>query len=332
MPTIANTAVTWSDLVKLSPMLWFKGASVEMANIQTGMDVFQLERMDQFNRDFSVVARSGFSTKIPEGGDYPEYLTNQGDTLSLTVVKRGKAFTITEDLIDGNKYRDIRLGMEELGTTIIRGIGLDQGHFLLTFPFSSSYTDRDGRTVSNGVAKGSEALFADTHTMASGDTFDNLLGAVPLNEPYLRAGEDLTVDFYDENGYPVAVTTDLLCTTRDHTNKHMAMRLFSPLQQYQQDAAERNINVYKTQYTHVELFYGATLASGKTDTTNKGKYWAAYSSSLMKDAAIYGLHTAPTPAGPFEDPYNGGMLWRSKARYDIGIGYAQVGFGANSLT
>lgn len=332
MPTAANTTVTWSDLTKLSPMLWFKGASVEMENIQSGMDIWQLEKMDQFNRDFSVVARSGFSSKIPEGGDYPEYLTNQGDTLSLTVVKRGKSFTITEDLIDGNKYRDIRLGMEELGSTIIRGIGLDQHHFLLSFAFSSSYTDRDGRTVSNGIAKGSEAVFADTHTMAEASTFDNLVGAVPLNEPNLRAGEDLTVNFLDENGFPVMCQTNILATTRDHTNMHMAQRLFSPLQQFQQDAAERNINVYKGQYTHMPLYYAATLASGKTDTTNKGKYWAAYSSTLMKDAAIYGLHTSPVPAGPFEDPYNGGMLWRSKARYDIGIGYAQIGFGANSLT
>lgn len=332
MPTIANTTVTWDDLVQLSPVLWFRGASVEMAHVQPAMDIWQLEQMDQFNRDFSVIARSGFSNRIPEGADYPEYLTNQGDTLSMTVVKRGKAFTITEDLLDGNKYRDIRLGMEDLGSTIIRGIGLDQSHFLLSFAFSSSFTDRDGNTVTNAVAKGSEALFANTHTMAEASTFDNLVGAVPLNESNLRAGEDLTVNFLDENGFPVATITNLLCTTRDYTNNHMAMRLFSSKQQFQQDAAERNINVYANQYRHIPLFYAATLASGKTDTTNKNKYWCAYSSELMKDAAIYALHTAPTPAGPFEDPYNGGMLWRSKARYDLGIGFAQVGFGSNSTT
>lgn len=318
--------------MKLSPMLWFKGASVEMGNIQTGLDIWQLEKMDQFNRDFSVVARSGFSNRISEGEDYPEYLTNQGDTLSLTVAKRGKAYTITEDLIDGNKYRNIRIGMEGLGETIIRGIGLDQAHFLLSFPFSSSFTERDGATFNNGVAKGAEALFADTHTMESGDIWDNLLNALPLNEPNLRAGEDLTVNYTDENGFPTSVMTNLLVTTRDHTNMHMANRLFSSLQQYQTDAAEKNINVYRGQYSHVPLHYAATLASGKTDTTNKGKYWAAYSSALMKDAAIYGVHTAPTPSGPFEDPLNGGMMWRTKARYDLGIGYAQVGFGSNSTT
>jgi len=332
MPTIANTTVTWNDLVKLSPMLWFQGASVEMEDIQPGMDIFQLEIMDQFNRDFSVIPRSGFSNKIPEAGDYPEYLTNQGDTLSLAVLKRGKSFTITEDLLDGNKYREIRLGMEELGASVIRGIGLDQHHFLLTFAFSSSYNDRDGKSVSNGIAKGSEALFADTHTMETAATFDNLLGALPLNEPNLRAGEDLTVDFIDENGFQVSVKTDILVHARDFTNRHMVSRLFSPTQQFQQDAAERNINVYKGSYRPVQLFYAGTTAAGAADSSNKGKYWAGYSSKLMKDCALYGLHTAPVPAGPFEDPYNGGMLWRSKARYDIGIGYAQVGFGSNSIT
>jgi len=332
MPTIANTTVTWNDLVQLSPLLWFQGASVEMEDIQPGMDIWQLEAMDQYNRDFSVVARSGFSNKIGEGADYPDYLTNQGDTLSMSVLKRGKSFTITEDLLDGNKYREIRLGMEELGATIIRGIGLDQHHFLLTFPFSSTYNDRDGAPVLNGVAKGSEAVFADTHTMENGSTWDNLLGAVPLNEPNVRAGEDLTVNITDENGFPVSVRTDILAHARDFTNRHMAERLFSPMQQFQQDAAERNINVYKGAYRPIQLFYGATLASGASDTVNKGKYWAAYSSKLMRDAALYALHTSPVPAGPFEDPYNGGMLWRSKARYDLGIGFAQIGFASPSLT
>lgn len=327
-----NTTISWADLVKLSPMMWFNGASAEMDEIQGGSDLFALENMDQFNKDFSVIARSGFSHKVPQGGDYPDYLQNQGDTLSLSVLKRGNAFTITEDLLDGNKYRDIRLGMEDLGASLFRGIGLDQAHFLLTFAFSSTYTDRDGQTVSNGIAKGSEALFADTHTMEDGSTFDNLLGALPLNEPNLRGGEDLSVDFKDENGFPVSFKGDLLVYTRDHTNRHMSTRLFSPMQQFQQDAAERNINVYQNAYRPVSLFYGATLASGKTDTTNKAKYWAGYSSKLLKDGAIYGLHTAPLPAGPFQDPYNGGMLWRSKCRYDIGIGYAQLGFGSNSTT
>lgn len=332
MPTAANTTVTWNDLVKLSPMMWFKGASAEMDEIQSGMDLFALEEMNEFNKDFSVIARSGFSRKVPEGGDYPEYLQNQGDTLSMSVLKRGNAFTITEDLVDGNKYRDIRLGMEDLGASIFRGIGLDQAHFLLSFSFSSSFTDRDGKTVNNGIAKGAEALFANTHTMADGSTFDNLVGAVPLNEPNLRTGEDLAVDFLDENGFAVSFKGDILVTTRDRTNNHMATRLFSAMQEFQQDAAERNINVYKNQYRHVSLFYAATLASGRPDTTNKGKYWAGYSSRLLQDGAIYALHTAPKPAGPFEDPHNGGMLWRSKARYDIGIGYAQLGFGSNSTT
>jgi hypothetical protein len=296
------------------------------------MDLWNLEPMSEFNADFSVIPRSGFSHTITENADYPEHLQNQGDTLSMAVQKRGVSYTITEDLMDGNKYRDIKLGMNDLGTSIIRGIALDMAHFLLSFGFSSSFTDRDGLTKSNGIVKGSEALYANTHTMEDGSTFDNLVGAVPLSEPNLRTGEDLSVDFLDENGFPVTWEGNILGTTLDKTNAHAAERLFSNLQQFQQDAAERNINVYKNMYRHVDLHYAATLASGKTDTTNKGKYWCALSSELLADAALYGLHTAPTPRGPFEDPFNGGMLWRSKARYDLGFGYAQIGFGSNSTT
>lgn len=332
--TVTNTTIQWNDLVKLSPMVWAQGAQVAMEEVRQVMDLFDEEQLDQFYRDYSYIARSGFSNKIDEAADYPLLNNNQGDTMSMQVRKRGKAFTITEDLMDGNKYRDIRLGLEDLGGTLFRGMALDETHQLLTFAFSTSYTDRDGKSVNLGVAKGSsEAIFAATHTMTAGNAWANTI-ATALNEPDLRTAEDQTVSFTDQNGIPVSwltVSSGILVTTTDRTNVHASMRLVSPLQEWQQDTGNRNINVFKGMYRHVPFHYGATTASGVRDST-KTKYWAIYDERYLKDAALYANFMRPTPRGPFEDHHNGGMLWRSKAWYDIGILYAHIGVGSSSAT
>ena len=332
--TVTNSTIQWNDLVKLSPMVWATGAQVALEEARQVMELFDEEQLDQFYRDYSYIARSGFSNKIDEAADYPLLNNNQGDTMSMQVRKRGKAFTITEDLMDGNKYRDIRLGLEDLGGTLFRGLALDQTHQILTFAFSSTMTDRDGKTVNVGIAKGSsEAIYAATHTMTSGATFANLATSA-LNEPDLRAEEDLTVNFVDQNGIPISwltVSSGILLTTTDRTNTHAAQRLVSPLQEWQQDTANRNINVFKGMYRHVSAHYGATNATGTRDTT-KIKYHAILDEKYLRDAALYANFMKPTPRGPFEDHHNGGMLWRSKAWYDIGILYAHIGVGNNSST
>lgn len=322
-----NSTTVLPDLVKLSPMVWMEGAKVAMErDLQPVLNIWYSDQLDQFNRDYSYFADSGFGSKVDEGADYPAFTNPQGDNLSLTVVKRGAAFTITEDLIDGNKYREIGLGMRGLGARLFRNMARDATHVPFTFGFSSSFTDADGKTVTNAIAKGSEAIFADTHTMATGDTFDNSLADAALGESSLRNIQDLTTAFVDENGNktPWGRGVKMLVHSDDVPVSHAAKRLTE--QDWNYNSQNRDMSVFKGVYQDVTLHYLNTNASGNVDST-KDKYYFILDKDLCSDSMMLGIHTRPTPRGPFEDTHNGGMLWRSKARYDMGVIYAHIGAG-----
>lgn len=332
LQTPQNTAAVWNDLVKLSPLVWLEGARVAVREVQPVMDLYDVDQLDQFNRDYGSIADSGFGKVVEEGADYQTRVNNQADTLSATVIKRGDAFTITEDLIDGNKYREIKLGMNDLGKSLFRTRARDATHTVFTFGFSSSFTDSEGNTISNGVSKGAEPIFDDTHTMATGDTYDNELADTALGETSLRDLHDLTTEFIDENGLRVSWGLQgekVLITTNDVPVTHAATRLTT--QQWNFNTTNRDDNVFKGQFRHLPLFYLNTTAPGNIDTT-KDKFYFIIDTELMGRLSIFSNHTMPSPRGPFEDMFNGGMLWRSKTRYDIGTQAAHIGAGCPATT
>lgn len=330
MPVLLNNTTQWSSLVQLSPIVWRKTLVARMEEAQMSIDLFDEDFVDQFNRDYSVIAASGFSSIIAEGANYPTLLNSKGDTMSLTVRKYGKSFTMTEDLVDGNKYREVEIGMGDLANVIVRGLWMDTTHHWFTFGFSTSYTDRDGNTVTNGVARAStEAIFANTHTMDDGSTYDNLAGTTALNEAGLRTALDLTNTFLDENGQKAhwGLARKVLVTAKDAANEQNAQRLTK--QEYALNDTNRDINTYQGVFQHVPLFYGDTSASGANDAT-KTKYWAILDTELMKNSAILATHTRPTLAEPGTDIHNRGVVWTSKARYDLGVLAANIGVGSNT--
>lgn len=329
--TAFNATTSWNDLVKLAPIVWVEGARVGMEELRPVMDLYDNDQLDQFNRDYGNIADSGFGHVISENADYVTRVNNQGDTLSLAVVKRGDAATITEDLVDGNKYREIGSKLTGLGSSLFRTAARDATHVGFTFGFSSSYTDADGNTITNSIAKGSEPIFDDTHTMADASTFDNELADTAIGESALRSLTDLTTSFVDENGHKVSWKTGLkfLAHGDDTGMCHAAMRLTS--QDWNYNNTNRDVNPFKGAYQDLTLFYLDTTASGAIDST-KGKYYFILNQDLMKKSAIFGWHTRPTPRGPFEDSYNGGLLYRSKSRYDIGFVFSQIGAGCPATT
>jgi len=312
--------------------VWLEGARVALQEVRPVLDLYDNDSLDQFNRDYGAIASSGFGKHLVEGQDYQVRVNNQEDTLSLTAVKRGDAFTITEDLVDGNKYREIKLGMEDLGGALFRTRARDATHVGFTFGLSSSYTDSEGYSITNAIAKGSEPIFDDTHTMATGATADNELADTALGETAVRNLQDLTTGFIDENGLRLpwgSRGTKYLVHTNDVPNTHQAMKLTE--QEFNLASASRDLNLFKGQYQRVPLFYLNTTATGAVDST-KDKYYFILDSNYMQQKAILGIHTQPTPRGPFEDTWNGGMVWRSKTRYDIGFQAYYVGAGCPATT
>ena len=335
--TTSNSTAVWTDLTKLSPMVWVDGARVAVEEIQPVMDLYDVDQLDQFNRDYGTIADSGFGHVIDEGADYITRTNNQGDTLSLTCLKRGDAASITEDLIDGNKYREIQSRLYNLGGSLFRQRCRDATHVAFTFGTSTSYTDADGNTITNAVAKGSEAVFADTHTMADASTFDNLLADAAIGETTLRNLEDLTTDFKDENGHTVTwgLGGKVLLHSTDAGMGIAGLRLTT--QEWNYNSASRDINPFSNAqmhggaYTRVVLQFLASDAEGKRNSS-KDKYYFILDRRYAKNLLVFGSYMQPFPMGPFRDIYNGGQLWQSKSYYDLGCVAAHFGAGCPATT
>ncbi len=330
--TFANTAAVWTDLTRLAPVVWRSGAMIATEEVQKVMDLVDVDALDQFNRDYSAVSDSGFGKVTAEGADYQARFINQYDRLSLTVVKRTDMKIITEDLVEGNKYPEIGRMLTDLGGSLFRTRARDVTHVNFTFGFSTSYTDAEGNTITNSVAKASYANFADAHTLADGSNLDNNQADVAIGESTLRTLENLTVDFPDENGN---LTTwglggKVIVIPMDVAMEHAAIRLSS--QEWNYNSASRDINVFSDPqahggaYSYVMLRYLATLATGKTDTSKK-KYYFIIDRKYMKENCIFGDRLSPEMLPPLTDIYNRGMIYGSRTWYDIGSVAAHHGAG-----
>ena len=323
-----NTATVWTDFTKLSPIVWLDEVRLQMEIIQPALDLYDYDKLDQFNKDYSGVASGGFGNVMDEGEDYTVTTHNQEDNMSVSVRQRGAAYQITERLLLGNKYSDVESGMRDTGRRLVKTRGRDAMQHAFTFGFSSSFTDAEGNTVTNGIANQStEAIFANTHTMATGETYDNLGATDALGETTLKTLTDLTPDFIDEDGFPVTWGTGAktLLVSDDVPIVFTARRLTT--QEFEIDSAERNINLFPDLYKMMSNAFLDTLASGKKDSA-KDKYYFILDRQILNEKAKFSDFLQPTLSGPFEDNQNGGMLWRSKTLYDIGVHVAHIGAGA----
>ncbi len=313
-----------NDLRKNGLVSWQKGAEMEMNAIQDVRSLFWEKHADQYSEDHSNFTESGFGLKTGEGEDYQLVSDVQGDTLTLTQVKRTVRRKITEDLTEFSKYPIVDAKLRVTGAKLWRGFALDLTH-KFTFAFDTSYTDRDGDTVTT-TGGDAAALCADTHTLNSGDTFDNLISG-RLSESSLEDAEDLMSAFIDHNGQLVAPMADTLITSMHSATRHVAMRLGE--QPMQLDTDQNNMAVYRGRFRLVSLPYLDTTAVGAKNTA-KSRFWFIMDSRL-KDNLICSVRAYPDPETPTVDPDNNTVQFKAKMWYDIGHLDANFLVGSNAV-
>lgn len=313
-----------NDLVKNALVSWQKGADMEMQRVQAVRSLFDEISASQKTMEFSNFSESGFASKTGEGEDYMLVSDTQGDTLTLTQIKRTARKKLTEDLLEFNKYPEVRSDLEAVGGKLWRGYALDLTH-KFTFAFDTSYTDRDGETVTVTGGDGA-ALCADTHTMNDGSTFDNKISA-RLSEAGLESAEELGMAFIDHNGQLVAPRFDTLITSTHPETAHMARRLVG--QPMQTDTEFNNISVYQGKYRHVELPYLDTTAAGAKNTA-KSRFWFIMDSSMKRNLKS-AVRAFPNPEAPTRDPDNNNIQFKAKMWYDIGHLDANFIVGSNAV-
>jgi len=303
-----------NDLVKIGIVNWHEGASMSIPKTLAVRSLFYEKSAPELSEAHAGFNESGFSHVTGDNEDYALVSDTEGDTITLTQVKRTARRKITEDLIEFNKYAQIGALLRKTGTKLWRGYALDLTH-KFTFAFDTSYTDRDGRTVST-VGGDAAAMCADTHTLNNGDTYDNKLVA-RLSESSLEDAEDLGAAMVDQNGELVAPEFTALVTGQHAGTRHQAMRLSK--QNLQVGSDLNDINPYQGVYRHVMLPYLDTTAAGAKNTA-KSRYWFIVDENLAKadGQLISSIRTMPDPEAPTVDPNNNSIQFKAKMRYDIG--------------
>lgn len=212
-----------------------------------------------------------------EGEQASRAKVQQGYSKDLTAYRVAKDVGITYEMRTRNKYQDVVRRLTNLANLAMNRMDLDMTH-RLTYGASTSYTDRDGRTVDVTVGD-TLALFQTAHTLrGTSTTFRNRLAGNPaLSKGSLVGMERLiTEQTFNQFGEKLTLEFDIIWTGDDPETVNAA-------REYLQSSASISapnagvVNVYQGKYRHVKLPRLATDANGSPDTTKRA-YWGLASS------------------------------------------------------
>lgn len=283
---------TLSDFVALADTLWAKGFD-SVNKVMRGSGLFKVDAIPANSgntRQYSEIDLEEYASTKDEGDQASRASVQQGYTKTLTAKRIAKDIGITYEMRTMNKYPEVVSRLTNLGRLAAMRMELDMTH-QLTFAASTSYTDKDGNTITTTTGDG-YALAYSGHTLAgSSTTYRNILAGNPrLSKGALEAAERLvTENTYNQLGEKVAMPFDILFTTDDPNTVNTA-------REYLQSTADLTgdnsgvVNVYQGKYRHVVMPLLATTAAGAVDT-DKRYYWGIASS--MYSTAHLGVWEEP---------------------------------------
>ena len=253
-----------SDSTRRAFSLGFKMVPV------AGRQLFNVQRTDKKVEVFNSAVMDQFASSTGEGENYSSLDPTFGDELTLTQSKITASFEVTKEGTKYDQYDVLRAiaGAEGLGTSCAKRMELDLQQ-QISQGAATSYTDRDGNTVST-VSADAVAIFSNSHTVnGSSSTYDNL-DSTAFGQTGLEAVENLFRNFLNQDGQIIdRAPTAIFSTTKPN--------LVNLIQEYNKgmnhiEDANRGINVYQGRYNHIPMQYLDVTTAGARDAT-KDDYW-----------------------------------------------------------
>ena len=91
-----NTAAVWTDFTQLSPIVWRDEVRLQMEVVQPALDLYDYDKLDQFNKDYSGIESGGVGNVMDEGYDYTVTTHHQEDNTLVSARQRGAAYESAE--------------------------------------------------------------------------------------------------------------------------------------------------------------------------------------------------------------------------------------------
>ncbi len=281
---------------------------------KTHMDMVQPVARQLFNIDpdtggtvktYAEYDGETFSDDMPEGVDVSKAKEGTGYKKTVNLERFGKEIDITYIMRTRNKVGDVVNRLTALRHFMPQREELNLTH-RLSFATSTSYTNKNGRSVDVSMGDGF-ALAYSAHTLAgSSATYRNRVSGDPLfSAGGLESALELSVsDILSNLGEKRIVNFNVVFSTDDPSTCHEIARVLKSVS----DVTQNNsgvINPLMGSLRHVKLPYLATTATGARDST-KRKWWGIVAAGQGEAGwqSYYCVAESPNLKTPYQDPHN----------------------------
>lgn len=260
-----------------------------------------------------------------EGANSKKAKVGVGYQIDMTARTFSKEIDITLEARNDNKYTEVGSLITSLGNFCENRMDLDLTH-RLTFCTSSSYTDKNGDTVTVTVGDGNPLVYA-THSLVFSSTqYRNRVSGDPVfsqgafEAALLLGATQILTNF----GEKKSMRFNTIITGDDPGTVRAVKQLLNSMADV--DAAQSGVaNVYKGSFNHVILPDLATTAAGAYDST-KRRWWfmAATGQGAAGWQAYLGTWIAPQFLAPSDanagmDIHNYNWTYSTYTRYGIAV-------------
>lgn len=312
MSTFSTTTTLGNALTKNVKVAFQKGFTMVPVG---GRKIFALRMTGNKTSEHDSYVFDGFADDTGEGADYSAHDPVKGDTLILTQGKVTSSFECTKEagMYDQYNIVDLLKGSEGVGRIVAKRIELDlQLH--LGFGHSSSYTNRNGATISTTSADG-VSIFNASHTInGSAATYSNTLSTA-FGQTGLETAESRFVSFLNHDGQIIDRMATAIFSTRKPGLVNL-IREYNKGMNHIEDA-NRGINVYQGKYDHIVLDFLDCDANGARDAA-KDDYWGLVDLSNNSNL-ILEVSQEPVVYPPQMIVRNRNALVQADALYSYGV-------------
>lgn len=270
-----------------------------------------------------------FASLKREGENAAKVRGGIGYSKTMTVKRVAAEIDITWEMRRyGNEHR-IKEELYRLNHFVIQRTELDLTH-RFTFASSTSYTDKDGDSVSITMGDDATALVSATQALKfTSTTYSNRVTGDPaFSQSALETAEDLfTTDILSNFGERRVIRPNIIFSTDTASVVNDIKKVLNSTADV--DAAHAGVmNVNYRKYTHVILPYLATTATGARDSTKK-RWWGLVSTGVNGGfQAYYGIFERANLKTPVnvgnemfvgEDIHNDNQTFGARGSYGICI-------------
>lgn len=271
---------------------------------------------------FNEIDTQTYARLKREGVDVKKASVGVGYNKIMYKKRIGIEIDITQEMRDENRYAEVGTLITDLAHFCPQRIELDLTH-RFTFANATSYVDMDGETVDLTGGDGL-SIINTAHTLKfSSLTWSNNVPGDPLfaRGPMEAAELLTTTDILSNFGERRVIKFNTIVSGDDPSTCNEIKQFLESTADV--DQANPGVkNVYYRKYSHVELPYLATTASGGHDST-KRRWWGigAFGLGTKGLQAYYGeweaphMTTLPTSGNNMEDGHADVWTYGTRAGY-----------------